>query len=568
MRFNPITGDAAMGVGNGLVSINGRFIGFGGEIGWVDDHTLVYARGNELRAWDTIHEFGSEVDPEGANRVRAGGGVWAAWLNGEIRTSLGWNVIFGMRLCDVDEQGTIITCPESLHGLTFQSKDGLSTYSFATGELGDTTYGINVRQREGALLFQENGEWTLCVDRQMDPDFRRFRLPGPCYVAVPVWINSELWILEQGERLTLRPVHSTSGYVIQTAGEPVYNPDAVSLTDDIIRVGWSRSIGEAPADLVVQEWDTRGPRVELLPHMPPVEDIPRLNREFGWEFYSFHDAGSPGHLVMPVRPSTNFWDTDGDWLVCPSDRPEFAGDAHLWAIYAPEGFITQARNLGNLTHRGIVHYIDTFPMDLTILPSVQAHDIVSCVFQRHPREDIGVFYYRCAQEYSRVAGALPQGAQFWPTFNAVGEAHFVAEAFVEMANLANDQHWPGMRVFAAGRADVPTAELTPYFVRFASGITAMPPPRVIPQEESMSVAVGPVMRDFIVGEVIPHGDGGQWVRVKLNNNLILCVTPDGVRETRPPETNGPWERFRRNGNALIAERDLNNVPVVYVLSVV
>lgn len=85
-----------------------------------------------------------------------------------------------------------------------------------------------------------------------------------------------------------------------------------------------------------------------------------------------------------------------------------------------------------------------------------------------------------------------------------------------------------------------------------------PPP---PHEDNM-IAYGPLMTDWLLGETSPHADGGVYLKITKPNGKVVCVTPEGHVEER--EVAAAWERFEKRGNALVAQRDLNGKPVVYV----
>ena len=76
------------------------------------------------------------------------------------------------------------------------------------------------------------------------------------------------------------------------------------------------------------------------------------------------------------------------------------------------------------------------------------------------------------------------------------------------------------------------------------------------------IAYAPPMTGFSVGDLAPHPDGDGASIVVKPNGQILCVTPDGGVEERPPGAAGAWEKFRKGKNALIAEREGGKVYVL------
>ena len=76
------------------------------------------------------------------------------------------------------------------------------------------------------------------------------------------------------------------------------------------------------------------------------------------------------------------------------------------------------------------------------------------------------------------------------------------------------------------------------------------------------IAYGPLMKDFAPG--VEHDNGNGTVSVQKPNGKWLCVTPPGVVEERDTP-GGVWESFLKGPNGYIADRELDGVPVVYVL---
>lgn len=347
----------------------------------------------------------------------------------------------------------------------------------------------------------------------------------------------------------------------------VYEGDIQGLVPRIAENGTAALAGVG--FITKAEWLTR----KFDPHgvtMPPVESVPLLNRVFGFECYTFHDAQTVGNLTLPVRPTVKNW----HGVIAPSDRPDIINDPQCWSVYAGENgsytceqAIKDARPLGNARKRGLTIYQDSFPLRDSVLMLVYNEDIVSELFILGLNESVADFKERCRSEYAWTSSRLKfiEGSQLWPTVNVKGEASSAADAFIAVTQLAQEQHWPGLRFFAVGRDDVPMAALQPYVNRFKSGITGVPPARILPApEDDMSIAYGPVMTGFALGELKEHADGPPYFKVVKPNGKVLCVTPDGHVEER--EVAGPWERFEKRGNALVAQRDLNGKPVVYVLS--
>src|SRR5678810_1079733 len=192
MRLSPI-GLAALGVGDGVVSVDGVVIDtHAGEVAWQDEDRLVYAKGATLQRFNAADSTIVQISPQGANRVRAGGGIWAAWLNGAVRTSEGHGWESGYRLAEVSDEGTVVLTPESLSGLEF-FRHGTQISSMPTASLRNTaTGGIAVRLVEGVLLYGDAEGWHLSegdVEHVIAPRTEEI------YWAVPVPVGMEIWIL-------------------------------------------------------------------------------------------------------------------------------------------------------------------------------------------------------------------------------------------------------------------------------------------------------------------------------------------------------------------------------------
>lgn len=79
----------------------------------------------------------------------------------------------------------------------------------------------------------------------------------------------------------------------------------------------------------------------------------------------------------------------------------------------------------------------------------------------------------------------------------------------------------------------------------------------------MIVAFEPkVTPGFVPCKEFDNGNG--TVSIEKTNGKFLCVTPPGGIEERDTP-GGVWESFKKGKNCLIAERDNNGMPAVYVL---
>lgn len=87
------------------------------------------------------------------------------------------------------------------------------------------------------------------------------------------------------------------------------------------------------------------------------------------------------------------------------------------------------------------------------------------------------------------------------------------------------------------------------------------PVPVPPKELRNMIAYAPPVAGFLAGEIAPHPDGDGVIVVKPNG-AILCITPAGGVEERPRASAGAWEKFRKTGTSLLAERDGGKIYVL------
>ena len=277
-RLNSLGQVCAPGSGLGVVSAEGLEIyPSGSDANWLSVNEVAFqgcgSSGCQILAYNVNTQSTRVLDGQGANWLRARDGGWAAWLNGQIRTSAGWVAPGLGYLADVAEGGVLIAGPD-LQTLTAYTLGGVQAMApLATGgPLGDdATSGLNVRVRDRLLLFQAGGAWRLfsLQSGQLAELYPAARVE-PISYAVPLRIAGQPWLLERSHRLTLRPYASTLGYVITE--ELCYGPDAVPLEAGA-RITWSISGGQPPGDVRVLTYYLGIPPVELNepePVEPPV----------------------------------------------------------------------------------------------------------------------------------------------------------------------------------------------------------------------------------------------------------------------------------------------------------
>lgn len=87
-----------------------------------------------------------------------------------------------------------------------------------------------------------------------------------------------------------------------------------------------------------------------------------------------------------------------------------------------------------------------------------------------------------------------------------------------------------------------------------------PTPEPTPPKEPTMIAYSAPVPGFLAGTLEPHPDGGDAVAIRKPNGKIVCCTPEGQIEER--DSPGAWEKFRKSGGKLIAERDGDRVYVL------
>lgn len=239
----------APGTGSGVVSVEGVPVASdGGDANWYTDTEIAYvhhasaqivAYNVELKTYRTLYS-------SGANWLRARDGGWARWLNGEIRTSEGWVGPPGY-LAEVADDQVWIADP-SLTTLTAYLLNGTPAgISLVTGALGqDATAGLNVRVRDGFLLYQSVSGWHL-IDLATREELPIAARVEPINYAVPLSVGGSVpWLLERSGRLTLRPYNDTHGFFV--TDELCFGADAVA-TLSRVEVVWSITQGEQPENI-------------------------------------------------------------------------------------------------------------------------------------------------------------------------------------------------------------------------------------------------------------------------------------------------------------------------------
>ena len=287
-------GNIGMGIGGHQGSVNSNLIPNSFGVYWKTNNVIVFgAPTGGLATYDLWTGERLAVNVHGANDLRAGGDVWAAWLDhyGLFSSTGFFNPDAG--LMDVGPDGAIGFVPVRQAGVGIHVRE-------VTEEIWQLTTGIVA---ELQLLGNRRAIW-----RDFNYQINVHNVPpciqvSGCYFPHAVDMNGEWWIMyfspEYG--LVLHPFNSTIGYIIQGPTLNAFNPDAVKFQNNTIRVAWSTTAGEGPNDYRFIDINiATQPRVQIV---QPVE-IPVIGKPcwVGWfEFVNPISSNPPGNALLWVR---------------------------------------------------------------------------------------------------------------------------------------------------------------------------------------------------------------------------------------------------------------------------
>jgi len=330
--------------GNGLVSIDEKVVAVGAcDRSWMDADRLVFQLSPDyvLCIFDQRTQLTTQIQPpRGATRIEAGGGEWAAWLNGfGLYTSWGLHLPnAGLRAMGPDGELVYVRDYQSGKGLVIrrgnediwerpaQNGDGTDFVAFDVRAYGHGR--VSWRNANGTV----DSNFTLPV----------LMIPGePVGGAIFLLIGSEWWIVYHDTKvLKARPIHSSIGILSggRTPGE-YHNHDAMLEADGFtILAGWSAGRGEQPKELRRVERDTRTfPRVDFAAPVtkPSVFDmrmwgffgtLNQFPRNDGGSVYDYQPYGVDSYVVVKFtqpQSRTFFVEKDGAiWLEQDFTAPE------------------------------------------------------------------------------------------------------------------------------------------------------------------------------------------------------------------------------------------------------
>lgn len=342
-----------------------------------------------------------------------------------------------------------------------------------TGENGRPLPADKIGTSQGILALETSGR----INWADPPD----RIEQGLYHKVNSGGDAVAGLLAQQDQLTV--LHGGTPHTLVNG--LVHNIRIVDRVDGLY--GVCARNGGSPVFAVGPPWPDF---IDPADQLPPLSDVPLLNRRFGLVCYTFNDYQGLGNIDLPIRPRLPIGQTS---VIATLDDVSGVHDDDLWAVYSGESqevsseqAIAQARAVGEQRKRGLAIYQDSYPMRESVLTLAEAGDILTPQVFRNQGESIDSYRNRLRSAFRDCSLTC----ETYPTINIHqrynGETPTlsvkdVCEGFVAATQIAAEQGWTGMVLFRVGTRDMP-AEVIPYIDRFLSGITGAPDARVLPDE--------------------------------------------------------------------------------------
>lgn len=216
-----------------------------------------------LKSYDTGTLMVAALDGAGANTLGAGGNVWSAFLAGVGVRTMGatFGPLPNAGIADVSHNPTLVSeLGQTVVITDYANASGVTVYS-STGTVQATIPAVltssALRIRQNIVAYQDAAGWHL-YDVSLSGNVSGF-LPRPNIIRlVPFTIGSQVGVLEYEAGtniLSVRLATQLTGLIIPTVGTE-FNPDVQGVDSTHVRVAWSLTQGEAPADLVILDIDT------------------------------------------------------------------------------------------------------------------------------------------------------------------------------------------------------------------------------------------------------------------------------------------------------------------------
>ncbi|MET0785342.1 MAG: hypothetical protein ABWY25_01380, partial [Paenisporosarcina sp.] len=285
----------AMGAGGHQGSVDQNWIADAMGPYWFSNDEIVFpSYSSTINKQNPFLGTPSEVvAPRGCNDLRAGGGVWAAWLDHYgLFTSTGYHSdIAG--LVAVGPDGSIAFTPNRQEGVgcNVRRLDG-TTYRISDGVVYDLQ-----------LLLGEAAIWTFNQQVQV------YNMPMPQVLPGGVWgpkiayvgVDAYICYFSGTAGVVIhKTTDPTMGWVFAAAGINAYNHDMKSDGSSLMIVA-SKRAGEAPEDLMSAQYIPG-----VTPMVPLIKDDPIVvigkPMDVGWfEFNQPPSVSPPGNALVSIR---------------------------------------------------------------------------------------------------------------------------------------------------------------------------------------------------------------------------------------------------------------------------
>lgn len=221
----------------------------------------------ELRSYNTATTAQTLLVASDVNVFAAGQSKWAlqkvsAGVSVVLSNVTGATSLVGARLGDVGtDDGSLAIVVNDATGQGLKVYNAFGDVTLNLPDVVVTNYGVHVRA--SLVAYSTATNWQLIGVAGAETAYAA-RLSAINWMT-PCTLGGIVYVLERGftapnDVLTVREAGNGSGWQIAT-GANVLNPDIVALSSGLLRIGWSVSTGEAPADCrfaevnpVTDEW--------------------------------------------------------------------------------------------------------------------------------------------------------------------------------------------------------------------------------------------------------------------------------------------------------------------------
>jgi hypothetical protein len=329
MPYVAADGRTAHGRGSTGAFVDNVAIDTGGDACWLEPGIVVYQHGGTdgwyLARYDlATQQWGRLItdpgDPDygrGANSLAAGGGIWAAWLQGYGLFASTELYLPAAQLLAVGPDGAMAYKPDyhSEGGATVLEVSG-QTWTLTT----ETVFDLQLLGERRAVW--RNAGAVVRVSGLPMP----MTLSGGVYTPRAVQIDGVWWLCYFSDglnQLVLHPFDSTVGYVI-ASGDAW--PDVTVLDGTTVRVAWSVTLGEAAGDVQTRDIDVATePRTELNVAVPPdLPDPPQPVDAPAITIATYDEAGVAPMVCVAVAELSGGPAETITWLCDGAPEPSFA----------------------------------------------------------------------------------------------------------------------------------------------------------------------------------------------------------------------------------------------------